>query len=99
MFKAPNVETKLIEKCLPIKAIYELPFKVTLENRLRCFQYKIVHNILPTNSRVHKMKLKISPSYDRCSFPYETLSHLLYELSTVQTFFTVINRNQAVFMP
>ena len=43
VFKAPNVETKLIEKCLPVKAIYELPFKVTLENKLRCFQYKIRH--------------------------------------------------------
>ena len=69
-----------------LKAIYELPFKVTLENKLRCFQYKIIHNILPTNSRLHKMKLKISPSCDHCSSPYETLSHLLYECSTVQTF-------------
>ena len=85
VFKAPNVETKLIEKCLPIKAIYELPFKVTLENKLRCFQYKIIHNILPTNSRLHKIKLKISPRCDRCSSPYETLSHLLYECSAVQT--------------
>ena len=30
--------------------------------------------------------MKISPSCDRCSSPYETLSHLLYECSTVQTF-------------
>ena len=67
-------------------AIYELPFKVTLENKLRCFQYKLIHNILPTNSRLRKMKLKTSPSCDRCSSPYETLSHLLYECSTVQIF-------------
>ena len=32
------------------------------------------------------MKLKISPRCDRCSSPYETLSHLLYECSAVQTF-------------
>ena len=32
------------------------------------------------------MKLKTSPSCDRCSSPYETLSHLLYECSTVQIF-------------
>ena len=86
VFKAPNVEIKLVEKHLLIKAIYELPFKVTLENKLRCFQYKLIHNILPTNSRLHKMKLKTSPSCDRCSSPYETLSHLLYECSTVQIF-------------
>jgi len=86
VFKAPNVEIKLVEKHLFIKAICELPFKVTLENKLRCFQYKVIHNILPTNSRLHKMKLKTSPSCDRCSSPYETLSHPLYECSTVQIF-------------
>ena len=64
VFKAPNVEIKLVEKHLFIKAICELPFKVTLENKLRCFQYKVIHNILPTNSRLHKMKLKTSPSCD-----------------------------------
>ena len=32
------------------------------------------------------MKLKTSPSCDRCSSPYETLSHLLYECLTVQIF-------------
>ena len=37
VFKAPNVEIKLVEKHLLIKAIYELPFKVTIENKLRCF--------------------------------------------------------------
>ena len=61
VFKAPNVENKLVEKHLLIKAIYELPFKVTLENKLRCFQYKLIHNILPTNSRLHKMKLENFP--------------------------------------
>jgi len=30
--------------------------------------------------------LKTSPSCDRCSSPYEILSHLLYECSTVQIF-------------
>ena len=32
------------------------------------------------------MKLKTSPSCDRCSCPYENLIHLLHECSTVQTF-------------
>ena len=53
MLKPPNVETTLVEQNLPVKAIFELPFKVTMENKLRCFQYKVIHNILPTNNRTH----------------------------------------------
>jgi len=47
VFKAPNVEIKLVEKHLLIKAICELPFKVTLENKLRCFQYKVILPFYP----------------------------------------------------
>ena len=41
MFKTPRVEAKLVEQNLPVKAIYELPFKVTMENKLRCSQITI----------------------------------------------------------
>jgi len=71
MHKPSNVEKKLNEQNLPVKAIYELPFKVTMENKLRCFQYKVIHNILPTNNKLYKMKLKTSPSCDRFGNPYE----------------------------
>ena len=37
MFKPPNVERKLVEQNLSTKAVYDLPFKVTMENKLRCF--------------------------------------------------------------
>ena len=60
MLQPPNVEVKLVEQNLPVKAIYELPFKVTMENKLRCFQYKVIHNILPTNNKLYKMKLTAS---------------------------------------
>ena len=81
---------KLVEQNLTAKAIYELPFKVTMENKLRCFQYKVVHNILPTNSKLYKMKLRTSPSCDRCSHPHENLLHLLYECPSTQTFWQMV---------
>ena len=87
--KAPNIETELVEKNLPFKAIYELPFKETIENKLRCFSFKIIHNILPSNSSLQKMKLKSSSSCDRCNHPHETLTHLLYECPIVQTFWQI----------
>ena len=38
MFKPPNVERTLVEQNISTKAVYELPSKVTMENKLRCFQ-------------------------------------------------------------
>ena len=45
MLKPPNVERKLVEQNISTKAVYELPFKVTIENKLRCYQYKVVNNL------------------------------------------------------
>ena len=87
MFKPPNVERNLVEQNISTEAVYELPFKVTKENKLRCFQYRVVHNILPSNScNLYKMTLRTSPSCDRCSHPHENLFHLLYECPSIQVF-------------
>ena len=64
-----RVERKLVEQNFSAKAIYELPYKVTMENKLKYFHYNVVHDILPTNSNLYKMKLRISPSCDRSSHP------------------------------
>ena len=57
-----------------------------MENKPRCFQYKVVHNILPTNSNLYNMKLRTFPSCDRFSHPRENLFHLLYECPSIQIF-------------
>ena len=57
-----------------------------MESELRCFQYQVVHNILPTNSNLYNMKLRTSPSCDHCSHPHENLLHLLYECPSTQSF-------------
>ena len=86
MLKPPKVERKLFKQNISAKAVYELPFKVTMENKLRCFQYKVVHNILPTNRNLYNMKLRKSPSCDRCSHPHETLFQPVYEFPSGQFF-------------
>ena len=90
MLKPPNVETILTEQNLTVKAIYELPFKVTMENKLTCFEYKVVHNILLANSKLNKMKLRASLSCDRCNHPHENLLHLLYECPGTQSFCQIV---------
>ena len=42
-FSPPIVEISLRKQGLNIKAVYELPFKVTVENKLRSFQFKLIH--------------------------------------------------------
>ena len=68
--------------------IYHLPFKVTIDCKLREFQFKILHNILYTNARLSKMNI---PTVDNalCSFcknKEETLLHILHDCQHVQLF-------------
>ena len=92
MLKPPNVERKRLEQNISTKTVYELAFKVTMENKLRCFQYQVVHNILYTKSNLRKLKLRTSPSCDRCSHPHENLFHLLYECPCIQSFWQRVIR-------
>ena len=48
-FSCPIVEISLRKQVLNVKTVYELPFKVTVENKLRSFQFKLMHNIIPIN--------------------------------------------------
>ena len=57
----PNVEMKVVEQNLLVKAIYELPFKVTMEN---------------WQTWLFSMKLKTYPSCDCGSQSHENLLRL-----------------------
>ena len=75
-FSPPIVEISLSKQVPNVKDVYELPFKVTVENKLRSFQFKIIHNIIPTNLSLYKMNIKVSPQCEHCLFQNETLVHL-----------------------
>lgn len=59
-FCPPLVEAYLKEQKLNPSAFYELAFKVTIEKKLRSFQFKLLHNIIPANQRLWKMNIKTS---------------------------------------
>lgn len=44
----------------------------------------------PTCNKLYKMKLKISPSCDRCGHPYENSLHFLYECLRNQTIWQMV---------
>ena len=76
-FCPPLTESYLREQTFTPSAVYELPFKITIENKPRSFQLKLIHNILPTNQRLWKMNVKSSPKCEQCDAPCETISHII----------------------
>ena len=70
--------------------IYTLPFKLTVDTKLRNFQWKLTHNILMTNHKLNKiMPTKVvSPLCNFCKQENETIIHLFYECKLVETFWS-----------
>ena len=100
-FCPPLTESYLREQKFTPSAVYELPFKITIENKLRSFQFKLIHNILPTNQRLWKMNVKSSPKCEQCDAPCETISHMFYECPAVKIFWEKViewwNRKRSFF--
>ena len=67
-------EAYLKEQKLIPRAVYVLLFKLTTENR-RSFQFKRLHNIIPTNQCLWKM-----------NFPPETTNHTFCECPAMKGF-------------
>ena len=62
-FAAPSSQNLLIQRGIAtedLNSIYLLPYQSTTETKLIAFQIKILHNILPTNATLCKMKIKDS---------------------------------------
>ena len=69
-------ERKFNETEIDWSQIYFLPRKVSVETRTRAFQFKVLHNILYLNQRLHKMGLAESPLCNLCGISEETTTHL-----------------------
>ena len=67
-------------------AIYPLPFIVTIETKIREFQYKVLNNIVFTNEKMFKFKMTDSPLCSFCKREVESLEHLLYCCNVTKTF-------------
>ena len=61
---------------LPWKDIYLLPRSVTLDSKMREFQYKVLSRILYANKALHKMGIVNSPACTFCQVSDESLEHL-----------------------
>ena len=59
--------------------IYLWPFKITKDITLQWFQTRIKHNILATNSFLHRIKYIKDPGCSFCAKEPENIKHLLWE--------------------
>ena len=73
------------------KNIHSLPFKSTIDTKLRSFQYKYIMRILPTNQFLSKCNIINSSLCDFCNRQPETLEHLFWECHFVRAFWTQIH--------
>ena len=77
----PTAQQKITDKysdtVINWKKVYSLPFRTTLDSKLREFQYKILNNIVFTNDKLFRFGLSHSPNCTFCSEEPESLEHLL----------------------
>ena len=71
---------------LPWKDIYLLPISVTLDSKMREFQYKVLSRILYANKALHSMGIVNSPACTFCQESDESLEHLFLHCPTSRVF-------------
>ena len=81
---------KLAKKEIDWNTAYKNIYKATIEVRLRVFQFKILHNVLPTNNILHRWKILDSPRCSFCFIAEETIHHLFCECHRTITLYLQI---------
>ena len=80
VFVPPTAETKILRHGFTestIQNVYLMPFKVTNEVKIIMFQYKVIHNVLPTRATLYRDGISESPICNLCNTEEQTLHHLL----------------------
>ena len=89
VFVPPTVETKILRHGFTestIQNVYLIPFKVTNEVKIIMFQYKVIHNVLPTRATLYRDRISESPIRNLCNTEEQTLHHLLIKCTLTVDF-------------
>ena len=73
------------------KKLFLMPWRVTIDSRLRWLQFRINHFILPTNKWLHKIGIIASPNCLRCNSEIETLDHIFIHCPDVIEFWNKLH--------
>ena len=88
-------ETKWEDKLsseLDWKNIFRQILKITIDTKLRSFQYKYLMHIVPNNEKLFKYGMIESSLCDFCNSSTESNIHLFWECSYIQPFWCEITR-------
>lgn len=85
IFQPPTSQSTILTSMnaitLPWKKIYCLPYLTSVDSYSRMFQFKILHNILFLNKKLHRIGLVDSPLCSYCAQDDETFQHLFLDCS------------------
>ena len=70
------------------KKVYMVPIFSSIDTKLRNFQFKFLHRIIPTNKSLFKYKLVNSNICDICNMNIDSIKHLFWECPHVQHFWS-----------
>ena len=76
IFSGRHALQNMIQEEINWNEAFEIIYNTTIETKLREFQFKLLHNILPTNSILYRWKLTDSPRCCFCFISNETIDHL-----------------------
>ena len=68
------------------QTICKIPFASCKESKIRYFQYRFIHRILGTNSRLCRMNIVGSPLCTFCNEQNESIEHLFWDCNITSTF-------------
>ena len=80
VFVPPTAETKIPRHGIAentIQKVYLMPFAVTNEVKTIMFQYKVIHNVIPTHATLYRDGLSENSICNLCNIKPQTLHHLL----------------------
>ena len=80
IFVPPTAEAKILRHGFTensIQKVYRMPFAVTNEVKIIMFQYKVIHNMLPTRATLNLDGILESPICNLYNAEEQTLHHLL----------------------
>ena len=92
MFEEPTTKQPLIADGLTpdqISKYFNLAFSITIETKLTMFQYKILHDIVFTQSKLFKAKLANSDRCYLCLKTKQDLKHMLVSCPVVSEFWKI----------
>ena len=95
VFNPPIAESKILRNGFAettIQKVYLMPFTVTKEVKIIMFQYKVIHNILPTCTTLYRDGLIEDATCNLCNATEQTLTHLLTNCVTIAEFCSLFQK-------